>query len=65
MSEIPIAPIERIIKKTGAQRVSGDAVYALRNIMEEWAEDIAYKAVRIARHSGRKTINKGDIEVSI
>ena len=41
MSEIPKAPIARIIKDTGAERVSEDAKAELAEYLEEVARDVA------------------------
>ena len=55
MSEIPKAPIARIIKDTGAERVSEDAKAELAEYLEEVA----------ARHAGRKTVKAEDIKLAI
>ena len=44
MSEIPLAPIGRIIKNAGAQRVAMDAEESLGIILEKWAEDVSLQA---------------------
>ena len=58
---LPLLPFERIAKKAGAKRVSKDALEELRDIMEEYATDIAEKSVRLSRHAGRRTVKKEDI----
>ena len=44
MADIPKAPIARIIKDTGAERVSEDAKVELAEALEEIARNIAIKA---------------------
>jgi DNA-binding protein len=65
MGEIPIAPIGRIIKNAGGQRVSEGAEEALDKVLEEWAEDVSRQAVKLAKHAGRKTVNASDIELAV
>lgn len=65
MAEIPLAPVQRLIKKAGAQRVGEDAVRALRDYLEKTAVSIAKRAVDLAGHAGRKTIRASDIELAI
>lgn len=61
MSEIPKAPIARIIKDTGAERVSEDAKAELAEYLEEVARDVAIEANNVAKIAKRKTIKPEDI----
>ena len=61
---IPKAPVARIIMNAGAKRVSADAVDAFVDILEDISMEIATQANRIAKHSGRKTIQDGDIKIA-
>lgn len=65
MGELPIAPIGRIIKNAGGQRVSEGAEEALEKVLEQWAEEVAMQAVKLAKHAGRKTIKASDIELAV
>lgn len=62
---IPVAPIGRIIKDAGAERVSEDAKKALNAYLEEEAAKVAKKAIKFADLAKRKTINAEDIELAI
>ena len=61
---LPLAAMERILKKAGAARVADDAKEALRDILEEIGEEIGGKASKIAVHSGRKTVKAGDVKLA-
>ncbi len=64
----PIPPMacEKIIKSVVNDiRVSNKANKKLSDILLARAEEIAQKAADIAKHSGRKTIKEGDIELAI
>lgn len=64
MSEIPVAPVVRIIRKTGAERVSNEAGEALADNMEQYGLKIAKEALKLASHAGRKTITAHDIRMA-
>jgi histone H3/H4 len=61
---IPKAPVGRIIMKVGAKRVSASAVNAFTEVINNTAEEIASQAVKIAKHSGRKTVQEGDVKLA-
>ena len=65
MSEIPTAPIARIIKEAGAERVSEDAKAALAAYVEEVAREVAKEATQVAKIAKRKTIKADDIKLAI
>ena len=61
---IPLAAMEQIIKKAGAERVSDNAKVALKKVLEEYALNIAGNATKLAAHAGRKTIKASDIDLA-
>ncbi len=64
MPEIPIAPLERLIRKAGAPRVSVTAAEELRDVLEERAYEIVHRAIKLAEHAGRKTVTREDIKLA-
>ncbi|MCE5214217.1 MAG: histone family protein [Methanobacterium sp.] len=65
MLELPIAPVGRIIKNAGAPRISKDAKVALTKILEDKGLEIALDAISLAKHSGRKTVMKRDVDSAV
>lgn len=61
---LPNAPVERIIRNAGAERVSKEAVEELRDAVEEAGSDIAADAVDMADHAGRNTVTREDVEMA-
>ncbi|MBM3309389.1 MAG: histone family protein [Candidatus Altiarchaeales archaeon] len=64
MTELPIAPLKRIIYSAGAKNVSDGAAAALGKVLEDHALDIATKAIDLAKHAKRKTVTSEDIELA-
>ena len=65
MKGLPLSALENLMKEKGAERVSEDAKNELKKILENYLYDLSIKASKIASHSGRKTINSGDILIAI
>jgi len=61
---LPLAAMEKILKQSGAERVSDKAKVALKNVIEDIGEQIASKSIKLANHAGRKTIKAGDIKLA-
>jgi|Deesub1362B_J571_1020462.scaffolds.fasta_scaffold00683_9 histone H3/H4 len=62
---LPNAPIDRLIRDAGARRVSEGATGEMAKALENFAEEIARKAVAIAKHAGRKTVKAADIKLAL
>ncbi len=62
---LPLAPIYRIIKEAGAERVSDSAKIRLAYHLEKFASEVAKQAVDLARHAKRKTVTDKDIELAV
>ncbi len=61
---IPLAAMEKIMKNCGAERVSDNAKAALKEVLEQKAEEISSRAVKLAMHAARKTVKASDIKLA-
>ena len=62
---IPLAAMGKIMRNSGAERVSDDAKAELKRLIEEKADKIAARALKFALHAGRKTIKAEDIKLAL
>ena len=63
-SELGLSAMYRILKKSGAQRVSDESAVELRRVIEEIAEAVAKNAVEMSSHAGRKTVKAEDVKLA-
>ena len=61
---IGASAMHRILKKSGAQRVTDKSAIELRRVIEEIAEAIAKNAVDMSSHAGRKTVKAEDVKLA-
>jgi DNA-binding protein len=64
MTEIPLSPMGRLMKKAGAERVSAGARERLAVLLEEYALVLAREAVKLSTHAGRKTVTEADLRMA-
>jgi histone H3/H4 len=62
--ELAVAPMHRLCRKAGADRVSEAAAKELAKVLEDIGVRIAKEALDFAMHAGRKTIKSEDIEIA-
>ena len=69
VKDFPLFPLEKILKKAGrevgADRVSKTAVLELKRILLERADEIASRAVMLAKHAKRVTVKAEDIKMAV
>ena len=63
-SELGLSAMYRILKKSGAERISDESVDELRRVIEDLAVEISTSAVDMAKHAGRKTVKYEDIKLA-
>lgn len=56
--------MERFLREAGAKRVGEDAKRALRDALEEYAAEIAQRAVKLAEHAERNTVMAADVKLA-
>lgn len=60
---LPVAPVDRIARlRLDSYRISKEARLALAAHLESWALGVAEAAAKLARHAGRRTVQREDVE---
>ncbi|MEI7961435.1 MAG: histone [archaeon] len=65
MGELPLAAVDRIIRKATGIRVSESASKELSNFLEEEGMKVASQAAIFSKHAGRKTVTDEDIRLAL
>ena len=61
---LPIAAIERIVRRAGVERISADALKELEKVIEEMGIQLARESALVAKHAGRRTILGKDVKLA-
>ncbi|MBN2014893.1 MAG: NFYB/HAP3 family transcription factor subunit [Candidatus Altiarchaeota archaeon] len=64
MAELPLAPVERVMRNAGAERISIDAVKRAADEAELVIKRLTEDAQKIAHGEGRATITSKDITLA-
>lgn len=64
MAELPLAAVDRIIRKASGIRVSEEAAKALTDHLEDVGMQVSREAAVLAKHANRKTITDSDIKLA-
>ncbi len=62
---LPIAAVDRLIRRAGAERVSEDAAAALGEVLEERGIEISKSSMEFAKHANRKTVTAADVRLAV
>ncbi len=61
---IPVAPVDRLIRKVGVERVSDNGAERLAQILEEIGLFLARSASEMSLLAGRKTVTGKDVDLA-
>ncbi|MBU4374596.1 MAG: NFYB/HAP3 family transcription factor subunit [Euryarchaeota archaeon] len=62
---LPLATVERIIRKAGAERVGYDASLELAKVLEDYGIEVSREAITLANHAKRTTVKEEDIRLAV
>lgn len=60
-SNLPKAPISRMFKKVGGERLSADARDLIMEDVEAYTENLMRDCISVSKHAGRKTVLSSDV----
>jgi len=63
--EISYAPMRRLMKEAGAERVGEDAAQELGRALERIGIIVSKEALDFALHAGRKTVKAEDVRIAV
>jgi len=61
---LPLAAVDRLIRKSGSNRVSENAAEELAQILEDFGVKLSQRASELSKHANRKTITGPDIKLA-
>ncbi len=61
---LPLASVDKLIRKAGAHRVSESAARELGSYLEELATEVAREAITLTEHAGRKSVKAEDFKLA-
>jgi histone H3/H4 len=64
VKDFPLAPLEKILKKAGARRVSKEALIELKSALLDITNKVALEAIKLSHHAKRVTIKREDIKLA-
>ncbi len=56
--------MDKVLRVAGAERIDERASKKLRELLEDSAEEIAFRAKILSRHAGRNFVQKEDIRLA-
>ncbi len=62
---IPLAAVDKLMRRAGAKRVSESARIRMAELVEELIARLGERAAEMAKHAKRKTIREADIKAAI
>jgi len=64
VKDFPSTPLERVMRKAGAERVSAAAVKEMKALMLELADRVSMDAIVAAKHAKRVTVKREDVALA-
>lgn len=62
-NDLPRAPIRRMFKRAGGERLSPDAQSVILENVENYAMSLIEDSIAVSKHTGRKTVLPEDVKL--